>query len=171
MVKEIKDKGAAIKGVVLDLRSNPGGYLSAAVYLASEFLRSGTVVMQEDSSGGKTSLTVQPTKNDCAFAGVPVVVLIDGGSASASEILAAALKEKAGSRLVGEKSFGKGTVQDAADFDDGSGLHLTVAKWLTPSGRWVNGNGLDPDFKVMLTDEDISSGRDPQLDKALELLR
>jgi carboxyl-terminal processing protease len=157
-------------GIVLDLRSNPGGYLSAAVYLASEFLNSGAVVIQEDASGDRSTLSVQSTKNDHAFAGIPVVVLIDEGSASASEILAAALSERAGAKLVGEKSFGKGTVQDAVDFDDGSGLHLSVAKWLTPKGEWVHDKGIEPDFKVKLTDEDINAGRDPQLDKALDLL-
>ena len=163
-----KAKGA--KGIVLDLRSNPGGYLSAAVYLASEFLDSGTVLLQEDANGDRAPLSVQSTENDHAFAGIPVVVLIDEGSASASEILAAALSERVNAKLVGEKSFGKGTVQDAVDFDDGSGLHLTVAKWLTPSGEWVHDKGLEPDFKVELTDEDINAGRDPQLDKALDLL-
>ena len=162
-------KGA--KGIVLDLRSNPGGYLSGSVYLASEFLTSGAVVIQEDASGGRGTLSVQATKNDHAFAGIPVVVLIDEGSASASEILAAALKERAGATLVGGKSFGKGTVQDAVDFDDSSGLHLTVAKWLTPSGKWVHEKGLEPDYKVALTDADINADRDPQLDKALELLK
>lgn len=165
----VKTKGA--KGIVLDLRSNPGGYLSAAVYLASEFLTSGPVVLQEDANGDRTALSVQSTENDHAFAGVPVVVLIDEGSASASEILAAALSERAGAKLVGKKSFGKGTVQDAVDFDDGSDLHLTIAKWLTPSGKWVHDKGIEPDFVVELTDEDLNAGRDPQLDKVLELLR
>lgn len=169
-VTKIK-KGPAVKGIVLDLRSNPGGYLSAAVYLSSEFLRSGTVVIQEDSSGGKSSLEVESTKNNHAFVDVPVVVLIDEGSASASEILAAALKERGGAQLVGEKSFGKGTVQDAEDFNDGSGLHLSVAKWLTPSGKWIHEKGLEPDYEVVLTDADIDAGRDPQLDKALDLLK
>ena len=135
-----------------------------------EFLDSGTVLLQEDANGDRAPLSVQSTENDHAFAGIPVVVLIDEGSASASEILAAALSERVNAKLVGEKSFGKGTVQDAVDFDDGSGLHLTVAKWLTPSGEWVHDKGLEPDFKVELTDEDINAGRDPQLDKALDLL-
>ncbi len=166
-----KVKSAAPKGLVLDLRSNPGGYLSAAVYLSSEFLRGGVVAIQEDSSGGRHSLEVESTKNNHAFAGVPVVVLIDRGSASASEIVAAALREKAGARLVGERSFGKGTVQDAEEFSDGSGLHLSVAKWLTPSGEWIHEKGLNPDFTVTLTEAEIAAGRDPQLDKALELLK
>ncbi|MDP1710710.1 MAG: S41 family peptidase [candidate division WWE3 bacterium] len=172
-VRAIKQQaiGSSLKGVVLDLRNSPGGYLSGAVYLASEFLKSGPVVIQEDASGDRSTLSVQLTKGNHALAGIPVVVLIDEGSASASEILAAALKERAGAKLVGEKSFGKGTVQDAVDFDDGSGLHLSVAKWLTPKGLWVHDRGLEPDFKVALTDEDINAGRDPQLDRAIELLR
>ena len=169
-VEEVMSQETGVKGIVLDLRSNPGGYLNSAVYLASEFLASGPVVLQEDAGGDRSTLSVQSTKNDHAFAGIPVVVLIDEGSASASEILAGALSERAGAKLVGEKSFGKGTVQDAADFDDGSGLHLSVAKWLTPKGVWVHDKGLEPDFKVELTDEDINAGRDPQLDKALDLL-
>lgn len=170
-VGEIKNQTSSIKGIVLDVRSNPGGYLSGAVYLSSEFLGKGTVVIQMDSSGGKNPLSVQSTANNHAFAGVSVTVLIDGGSASASEILAAALQERAGAKLIGEKSFGKGTVQDAVDFGDGSGLHLTVAKWLTPSSVWVHEKGLEPDFEVELTEEDIDKDRDPQLDKALELLK
>uniref|UniRef100_A0A831YZK5 S41 family peptidase n=1 Tax=candidate division WWE3 bacterium TaxID=2053526 RepID=A0A831YZK5_UNCKA len=162
--------GDRLKGVVLDLRSNPGGYLNSAVYLASEFLNSGPVVLQEEVSGGRTTLSVQDTENDHALVGVPVVVLIDEGSASASEILAIALRERANAQLVGQKSFGKGTVQDAVDFKDGSGLHLSVAKWLSPKGVWVHEQGLEPDFKVELTDEDFNAGRDPQLDKALDLL-
>lgn len=168
-VGEIKNTN--IKGIVLDLRDNPGGYLSAAVYLASEFLTSGTVVIQEDASGGRQTLSAQETQNNHAFTGVPVVVLINGGSASASEILAAALSERLGIKLVGEKSFGKGTVQDAVNFEDGSGLHLTIAKWLTPRANWVNEVGLTPNAVVDLTDEDLNAGRDPQLDRALEFLR
>lgn len=170
VVAKIK-QGPVVKGIVLDLRSNSGGYLTAAAYLSSEFLRSGTVVIQEDSGGRRSSLTVEPTKNNHAFVGVPVVVLIDGGSASAAEIIAAALKERGGAILVGERSFGKGTVQDAEDFADGSGLHLSVAKWLTPSGKWIHEKGLEPDHRVALTDADINADRDPPLDKALELLR
>ena len=159
------------KGIILDLRNNPGGYLTSAVYLASEFIESGPVVLQEDASGGRQTLSASATKNSHAFAQTSLVVLINGGSASASEILAGALREKVEAKLVGEKSFGKGTVQDAVDFDDGSGLHLTIAKWLTPSGVWVHEVGLEPDFKVELTDADVNAGNDPQLAAALDLLR
>lgn len=169
-IKNQKSNSKNIKGIVLDLRSNPGGFLNGAVYLASEFLTSGVVVIEEDAGGARQSLEVQSTKNDHAFAGVSVVVIVSDGSASASEILAAALKEKIDAKLVGEKTFGKGTVQDVDELAGGAGLHLTVAKWLTPSGQWVNGTGLTPDYEVALTDEDLNAGRDPQLDKALELL-
>ena len=170
-MQAIRSKGAATKGIVLDLRSNPGGLLNGAIYLASEFIPSGTVVIEEAGDGSRRVLRATSTKNNHAFAGMSVVVLVDEGSASASEILAAALRERIGVKLVGAQTFGKGTVQDADDLSGGAGLHLTVAKWLTPSGKWVNETGLKPDFEVALTDEDINAGRDPQLDKALELLR
>lgn len=173
-VSEIRQQTANSKqltGIVLDLRSNPGGLLSGAVYLASEFISSGTVVIEEGGDGSRQTLRATSTKNSHAFVGVPVVVLVDEGSASASEILAAALRERVRAKLVGETTFGKGTIQDAEDLSDGTGLHLTVAKWLTPSGKWINGTGLKPDFEVALTDEDLNAGRDPQLDKAVELLR
>jgi carboxyl-terminal processing protease len=170
-VKAIENGGEPVRGVILDLRSNPGGFLNGAVYLASEFLTSGVVVIQEDADGARQSLEVQSTTNDHAFSGESVIVLVNGGSASASEILAAALREKVDAKLVGEKTFGKGTVQDVDELSGGAGLHLTVAKWLTPSGEWVNGTGLTPDYEVAITDEDLNADRDPQFDKALELLR
>lgn len=170
-VQAISSKGEAIRGIVLDLRSNPGGLLSGAVYLASEFVSSGTVVIEEAGDGSRHTLRATSTKNGHAFVGKSVVVLIDEGSASASEILAATLRERIGAKLVGKQSFGKGTVQDADDLSGGAGLHLTVAKWLTPSGKWIEEAGLKPDFEVELTEADINADRDPQLDKALELLR
>ena len=170
-VQAISSKGAATKGIVLDLRSNPGGLLSGAVYLASEFIPSGTVVIEEAGDGSRHALRATSTKSNHALAGMSVVVLVDAGSASASEILAAALAERIEAKLVGAQTFGKGTVQDADDLSGGAGLHLTVAKWLTPSGKWIEETGLKPDFEVELTEADINAGRDPQLNKALELLR
>ncbi len=158
------------RGVVLDLRGNPGGFLNGAVYLASEFISSGVVTIEESAGGARQSLRVQTTKNGQALVGVTTIVLINEGSASASEILAAALNERVGAMLVGKTSFGKGTVQEAAELTGGSGLHLTVAKWLTPSGKWIHQIGLAPNYEVELTDEDINADRDPQLDRALELL-
>jgi len=100
-----------------------------------------------------------------------IYVLIDGGSASASEILAAALKAQVNAKLIGTKSFGKGTIQDARDFDDGSGVHITIAKWLTPDKVWVHKVGIEPDVTVEVTEQDIKDLKDPQLDAALELAK
>ena len=106
------------------------------------------------------------------FKDIPgVFVLIDQGSASASEILAAALRDNIGAKIVGMKSFGKGTIQDAKDFKDGSGLHVTIAKWLTPKEEWVHKNGLEPDVVVEVTEEDLDNSIDAQLDKALEMAK
>jgi carboxyl-terminal processing protease len=163
--------GQNSKGVILDLRSNPGGYLNGAVYVASEFIDQGTVVIEEAADGSRQSLSAVMTTGSHGFLEIPTVVLVDKGSASASEILAAALRERVDAQLVGERTFGKGTVQDADDLTGGAALHLTVAKWLTPSRKWIDGVGLKPDVEVSFTDEDISTGRDPQLEKALELLK
>ncbi|HWY78986.1 MAG TPA: S41 family peptidase, partial [Candidatus Sulfotelmatobacter sp.] len=130
---------ASIKGVILDLRNNPGGYLNDAVYIASEFVKSGAAVMQEDRNGTRTAYSVT---GKGLLTDVPVVVLINKGSASASEIVSGSLHDHQRAELVGENSFGKGTVQEAEDLGDGAGLHITIAKWLTPNGTWV-GNGKD----------------------------
>ncbi len=170
-VEEIQAKRVVRRRIILDLRSNPGGLLNGAVYLASEFISSGVIVIEETGDGFRQTLKATPTKRNHAFAGMATVVLVDGGTASASEILAAALRERVKAKLVGTKTFGKGTVQDVADLQGNAALHLTIAKWLTPSGKWLNETGLKPDFVVSLTEEDISAERDPQLEKALELLR
>lgn len=158
---------ASPKALILDLRNNPGGILSASVELASEFIDRGTIVFEEFGDG--TRKTFSSTRVG-KFTRVPAVVLLNKGSASASEILASALRYHRRAHIVGEKSFGKGTVQDARDLPDGSGVHITVAKWLTPEGKWVNETGLTPDFEVALTKEDIEAERDPQLEKAVELI-
>lgn len=148
-------------GVVLDLRNNPGGYLDGAVYVTSEFLSTGTIVKQEGRSNSET-YTVNRKGN---LTGIPLVVLINKGSASASEITAGALQDSKRATIVGEQSFGKGTVQEVQDMADGSSLHVTVAKWLTPAGNWIHKNGITPDVKVELGDD---TAKDPQLDKAVE---
>ena len=154
---------------VLDLRNNPGGRLDQAVYTAGDFLDKGSVVLiQEDSSGAQIKL---PTEKEGRLKNVKLIILINQGSASASEIVAGALRDNRGFKLVGEKTFGKGTVQKVEDFSDGSGLHITTAKWLTPAGTWVNDKGISPDTEVKRTDKDFEQGRDPQLSKALELLK
>ncbi|MGG4156904.1 S41 family peptidase [Peribacillus muralis] len=139
-----------MKGLVLDLRGNPGGLLDQAIDMASLFIPNGEVVLQVENRSGKKE--VYKSNNDGALKKVPVVVLIDDGSASASEIVAAAVRESADIPLVGVKSFGKGTVQTAEDFDDGSNFKYTAAKWLTPDGNWIHKKGIKPDIEVKLPD-------------------
>lgn len=157
-----------IKGLIIDLRNNPGGYLTDAVYISSEFLKQGTpVVIQENAQGSRTTL---PVVRKGLMYEVPLVVLINKGSASASEIVSGALRDNKRAILVGETSFGKGTIQEANDLGNGAGLHITVAKWLTPNGTWVNAKGLKPDIEVFLSTKDQS--HDAQLEKAvLQLLK
>lgn len=164
-VKEISAKKA--KGIVLDLRNNPGGYLQGAVRYAGEFLAKGLVVVQQkDSQGEVETYSVN-------FSGKllkePLVVLVNEGSASSSEILAGALRDHKRAKLVGEKTFGKGTIQEALDLGEGAGLHVTTAKWLLPLGQWVNETkGIAPDEEVKNDPE--KPEEDFQLEKALELV-
>lgn len=160
-------KSKDFKGIVLDLRNNPGGYLTDAVFIDSEFLRNGQTIVIEDDGTQQRSLSVS---REGKFLDTPLVVLINKGSASASEIVAGALRDANRAKLVGETSFGKGTVQQAEDLGGGAGLHITIAKWLTPSGYWVNDKGLKPDIEVSLDAKD--SSHDTQLEKAvLELVK
>ena len=168
VVGEVSAKMPQINAIVVDLRGNPGGYMKSAIYIASEFF-TGKPVMYEETATGEQ--VVFNADREGSFKRIPVFVLIDGGSASASEILAAGLKENTGAVLIGEKSFGKGTIQDAREFTDGSGLHITVAKWLTPKKEWVHNVGIAPDVVVERKSEDITAGVDKQLEKALELAR
>lgn len=158
------------KGVILDLRNNPGGYLNDAVFIASEFLNNGVVVIQENAAKQQDSLSVtrRGTLTD-----YPVIVLINKGSASASEIVAGALRDHKRATLLGENSFGKGTVQQAIDVDGGGSIHISVAKWLTPNGTWVNKKGLAPDIKVTYDaskSAKLSNGLDNQLQEAIKQL-
>jgi len=170
LVKGISDslnKDKTIKGVVLDLRNNPGGYLTDAQFIASEFLPTGETVVTEDNGTVQSALTVS---RQGLLIQPKLVILINGGSASASEIVAGALRDNRHVELVGEKSFGKGTVQEAEDLGNGAGLHVTIAKWLTPNGTWVNGKGLTPDASVQLDPKNPTE--DTQLEKAVfELLK
>lgn len=156
-------------GLILDVRNNPGGFLEGAVDIASEFLDGGTVVLQENASGGRTSFKVNRVGK---LTNIPMIVLINKGSASASEIVAGALKDRKRAKLVGQKTFGKGTIQEARDLEGGTGIHITVAKWLTPNETWVNDtDGLEPDFIVeSKTEGEEDETKDVQLEKALELL-
>lgn len=168
-VGEINDKlqitNDKFKGLVFDLRNNPGGYLSGSVFIASEFLKDGTVVTQESISGGKQNYTVDRKGK---LTEVPMVVLINKGSASASEIVAGALQVRGRGQVVGETSFGKGSIQEAQELSGGSGIHITTAKWLLPNGKWINGSGISPDVKV--ENDDTKPDEDRQLEKAIETL-
>ncbi len=163
-VSDVLASGA--QGLVLDLRNNPGGFLDDAVYIASEFLDGGDVVLQEDAQKNRFSYKVN---RQGKILKLPVVVLVNKGSASASEILSGALEDRKRAKLVGVKTFGKGTVQETQELPGGTGIHITTHKWLTPNGRWANATeGFEPDFKVEADKEDQT--KDLQLDKALELL-
>jgi carboxyl-terminal processing protease len=167
-VAEISARYAAdtsIKGLVLDLRNNPGGYLESAVYVASEFVKSGTIVTQANSDGSRQSYPVEHTGK---FLTIPVVVLINEGSASAAEIVAGALRDFNRATLVGETSFGKGSVQTPEDLPDGSGLHITTGKWLMPRGGSIDKEGVTPDVVVEMDEATATS--DAQLARAVELL-
>lgn len=165
IISQIKTgKDSNYGGIVLDLRNNPGGYLQASVEVASDFLSDGVVVQQQSNAGITDTYTVDKSRGE--LVNDKLVVLINGGSASASEILAGALKDHDRAELIGEKSFGKGTVQETEDFKDGSGLHVTIAKWLLPSGKNIHGEGIEPDIEVKNDDSDT----DLQLNKALEEL-
>ena len=154
--------------IILDLRNNPGGYLETAVDIASWFIPRGELVAIEEFRDQQQDF--YRSKGYKGIAHLPLVVLINEGSASASEIVAGALRDIRNITLIGEKSFGKGSVQTLKKFQDGSSLKVTVAKWLTPSGVSINEEGLTPDIEVELTDEDFNNDLDPQLEKAIEFL-
>lgn len=156
---------ANFKGIILDLRNNPGGYLTDATFIASEFLKEGTPVVIQDNGIDKQTLSAS---RKGLFTDTPLVVLINKGSASASEIVSGALQDYGRAKLVGDTSFGKGTIQQAEDLGNGAGLHITIAKWLTPKSRWIHTSGLTPDVKVVLDQKDQS--HDNQLEKAIEEL-
>lgn len=157
--------------LILDLRGNPGGYLDAAVDMASWFLPAGKVVVREDY-GSKQEEVAEKSKGYNIFSDdLKMVILIDNGSASASEILAGALSEYGKATLVGTRSFGKGSVQEFLKLDDNTALKITIARWLTPNGVSISDGGLTPSVEVKLTAEDVKAGNDLQMKKAIELLK
>lgn len=158
-------------GIILDLRNNPGGFLDRTQYIASWFLDEKSVVFQEKTRNGQGYETRSEYANGPAsLASIPVVVLINGGSASASEILTAALRDNRNVDIIGETSFGKGSVQRVFDLPDHSSVKITIAKWLTPKGETIDGQGIEPTIEVKMTEEDYSQDKDPQMDKALEVI-
>ena len=154
-------------GLILDLRNNPGGFLDTAVTVSGEWVHEDTVVIEKFNDGNEKKYASQGLAR---LSDLPTVVLINGGSASASEIVAGALHDHDKATLVGEKSFGKGSVQDYVEFGDHSALKLTVALWLTPDGLSINKAGIEPDVAVKMSTEDFNADKDPQMDKAIELL-
>lgn len=170
-INEIREKWSQkqSKGLVLDLRDNPGGYLDSAVYLANEFLPQGKLIVKQESttSENKDYYSIRYGK----LQDIPLVILLNKGSASASEILSGALRDHKRATLVGEKSFGKGSVQEALELKTGAGLHVTVAKWILPNGDWVNGKGIEPQIAVenkISEGNTVTKDNDSQLEKAIE---
>jgi len=155
-------------GIILDLRNNPGGYLETAVDIASEWVEAGPVVAEQF---GENKRNEYPSNGKARLKNIPTIVLVNQGSASASEILAGALRDYKKATIVGEKTYGKGSVQTLRDLSDGSALKITVAKWLTPAGDFINDKGLDPNIVMEMKEKDIDNNLDPQFDKALELLK
>lgn len=157
--------------LILDLRGNPGGYLEAAVDIASWFLPVGKVIVSEDFGGNAPEKIYRSKGYDAFNSNMKMVILVNQGSASASEILAGALKEHGVAQLVGEKTFGKGSVQELVKITSDTSLKVTIARWLTPNGTNLSKNGLVPDVEVKITEKDIKEKKDPQLDKAVEILK
>lgn len=161
-------KAQNVKGVVLDVRNDGGGLLDASVKVAGIWLDNKVVV--EERQGGKTTGSLK-TGNNPPLAGIPTTMLINEGSASASEILAGALHDNGVAKLIGEKSFGKGSVQELIDLPNGGKLKVTVARWYTPKGKNIDKEGIKPDIEIKLTAEDFNANRDPQKDRAISELK
>ncbi|OHA70480.1 MAG: hypothetical protein A3F15_01065 [Candidatus Wildermuthbacteria bacterium RIFCSPHIGHO2_12_FULL_40_12] len=167
-VREILNSPA--NKIVLDLRNNPGGYLEISQEIAGWFLEQGNTVVIEDF-GGKQDQRVYQSQGNSRLLQYPMTIIINEGTASASEILAGALRDNRGIKIIGEKSYGKGSIQELEELKGGSVLKITVAKWLTPNGELITGKGLEPDIKIEVSPEDLNGESDPQLDKAIEILK
>lgn len=161
-------KAKNVRGVVVDVRNNGGGLLDASVKVAGLWLDNKVVVQEKQ---GERTIASLRTGNNPPLAGIPTTLLINEGSASASEILAGALRDHDAAKLVGKKSFGKGSVQELIDLPSGGKLKITVARWFTPNGKNIDKEGIKPDIEVELTDEDFNANRDPQKDRAVGEVR
>jgi carboxyl-terminal processing protease len=164
--RDLKEKG--VKGVVLDLRGNPGGLVSAATAVSSLWLPEGKMILQERR--GNTAVSTELANGNNILKDVPTVVLIDAGSASASEITAGALKDNGAATTMGVKSYGKGSVQQLVKLG-GAELKVTIARWYRPNGQNIDKKGINPDKEVKMTDDDYKQNRDPQKDAAVEFLK
>lgn len=171
VVKDLLKEMDQLDALIIDVRGNPGGYMLSPVDISGDFFDKKIVTIQQEATGDEYAFKAD--KRNGVFVDIPeIFVLIDEGSASAAEILALSLKENLDNvTLVGKTSFGKGTIQNARDFSDGSGIHLTTAKWLSPKGNWVHEVGIKPDVEVDLDIEKIREGEDTQLNKAIELAK
>ena len=165
-IKSLEAEGP-LKGLIFDLRDDPGGLLDEAVFVGSQFVGTGTITVERQKGGVEQAFEAQPGG---VALDVPLVVLVNRGSASASEIVAGAIKDRGRGTLLGEQTFGKGTVQIPHTLSDSSELRVTVAEWLTPNKEQISGQGIVPDVYVERTQEDFVEGRDPQLDRAIEYL-
>ena len=162
LAKEIKENGA--DGIILDLRNNPGGYLETAVNISSYFIEDGVIVSETGKNDEKKDYNA---KGNAKLKDFNIVVLTNEGSASASEIVAGALRDRKGVKIIGQKTFGKGSVQELVELSDGSAVKITTASWFTPSGKQINGEGLEPDIAI---EDNEETEKDEQLEKAIEYL-
>lgn len=166
LLEEIRGSGA--RGLILDLRANPGGLLATTVDVADMFLDSGIILFEVDKEGEELAFNARPGGEGVD---IPLVVLVDRFSASGAEVLAAALKDNGRAALIGEKTFGKGSVNVSRNLDDGGALFVSIARWLTPERIQIDGVGIRPDIEAVLSDEDIDLRRDSQLHRAVEHMR
>lgn len=156
------------RGLILDLRDNPGGFLNVSVEIGSQFVGEGSILVEKLKDDQHRDY---PAQSGGLATDIPLVVLVNGGTASASEIVAGAIQDAGRGTLIGEQTLGKGSVQLSHYLSDGSELRVTIARWFTPNGRAIHEEGLTPDVQVAMTEEDIEAGRDPQLQRAIEYLR
>jgi len=163
-ILELNQQGN-LAGIILDLRNNPGGYLDGAVYIASEFIDHGIIVQQEEKEGITKTLRVS---RQGKLTSIPLIVLVNQGSASASEIVAGALRAQKGTKIIGKTTFGKGTIQESKELSDGAGIHITTARWLLPNGESIHQKGIIPDIEIDNNSQDETE--DLQLNKAVEEL-
>ena len=163
VASQVAAQKGSIDGIVLDMRNNPGGFFDDAIYIASDFIKSGVVVSQKDVASQKD----YSTNGRARLIGIPVEVLVNKGSASASEIVAGALRDQIQAKLVGTQTFGKGTVQDRRELSNGGGIHITIARWLLPSGEWIHDEGIPVNVEV---EQDYETEEDEQLLKSIEVL-
>lgn len=163
VVSQILAEKGKIAGIVLDVRNNPGGLFDDSLTIASDFIEDGTVVSQKNKNGQQDFAA----KGKARLAGIPVELLVNKGSASASEIVAGALRDQLGAKLIGQKTFGKGTVQDRRELSNGGGIHITISRWLLPKGDWIHEEGIPVDVEI---EQDFNTEIDEQLNKAIEVL-